>query len=432
MLTHNLHVNVSADGGVIHRRSFLRHVAVGSAAVAGSLSWMDAVRAEAAQLRRKGLACILLFQRGAPSQFETWDPKPGAPTGGPTQAIKTSVPGIEIAEGWENVARQARHLAFIRSMTSREGNHERAQYFLHTGYVPSGSVKYPGVGSIVASELCDPTFDLPHYVAVGGNARYSASYLGTAFNPFLVNDPNRMPFDVELPPGVDADRLQRRLTLMDKLQNDFARAGGEVRVNEQSALLKSAAQMVLSPRLKAFDLSEEPESIRTRYGQNNFGQGCLLARRLVEGGVTFVEVNQNGWDTHEDNFNRVKRLAGVNDPAFATLLADLHDRGRLDKTLVIWMGEFGRTPVINPRTGRDHYPRCFSVALAGAGIKGGQVIGASDKEGRTVADRPVTVQDLFCTIYRALDIDPRKELHSQEGRPIKLVDGGKPIGELFS
>jgi uncharacterized protein (DUF1501 family) len=430
MFTHNLQLSVTPDGGVIHRRTFLRHVAVGTAGL-GALSWMDRVRAEAAQLRRKGLACILLFQRGAPSQFETWDPKPGTETGGPTKAIKTAVPGIEIAEGWERTAQQARHLAFIRSMTSREGNHERAQYFLHTGYVPSGSVKYPGIGSIVASELSDPTFDLPHYIAIGGGAQYSASYLGTAFNPFLVNDPNRMPFNVELPPGVDGARLERRLELMNKLQKDFAQAGGEARVNEQTALLKSAAQMVLSPRLKAFDLSQEKDAVRDRYGRSNVGQACLLARRLIDEGVTFVEVTSGNWDTHDDNFNRVKRLASEHDPAFAALIADLHDRGRLDKTLVIWMGEFGRTPNINQRTGRDHYPRCFSVVLAGAGIKGGQVVGSSSKDGRDPAQRPVTVQDLFCTIYRALDIDPRKEHHSQEGRPIKLVDGGKAVEELF-
>lgn len=430
MLTHNLQVEVKRDGTVFHRRAFLRRVAVGTAGL-GALSWMDAVRVQADTLRRKGLACILLFQRGAPSQFETWDPKPGVDTGGPTQAIATSVPGIYIAEGWEQTAQQMKHLAIIRSMTSREGNHERAQYFLHTGYVPSGSVKYPGIGSIVASELSDPTFDLPHFVAIGGNDKYSASYLGTAYNPFLVNDPNRMPFNLELPPGVSGSRLEKRLQLLEKLQRDFAASGAEARVNEQNALLRSAANMVLSPRLKAFDLSQEKDSVRDRYGRSLIGQGCLLARRLVEAGVTFVEVTAGNWDTHEDNFNRVKRLAGEHDPAFAALIADLHERGRLDKTLVIWMGEFGRTPTINQRTGRDHYPRCFSVVLAGAGIKGGQVIGGTSKDGRDPAVRPVTVQDLFCSIYRALDIDPRKEHRSPEGRPIKFVDGGQPITELF-
>src|SRR6516225_1096635 len=167
--------------------------------------------------------------------------------------------------------------------------------------------------------------------------------------------------------------------------------------------------MVLSPRIKAFDVGQEKEALRDRYGRNPFGQGCLLARRLVESGVTFVEVASNGWDTHQDNFTRVKTLSDQVDPAFATLIGDLKERGMLDKTLVIWMGEFGRTPRINPRTGRDHFPKAFNVALAGAGIKGGQVIGKTSATGNDVADRPVTVPDLFCSFYHALKINPRKE-----------------------
>jgi uncharacterized protein (DUF1501 family) len=190
--------------------------------------------------------------------------------------------------------------------------------------------------------------------------------------------------------------------------------------------------MVLSPRLKTFDLTDEKDTDRDRYGRTPFGQGCLLARRLVEAGVTFCEVNSPGWDTHQDNFNRVKNLAATVDPAFATLVEDLKVRGMLDRTLVIWMGEFGRTPNINGRTGRDHYPRAFSVALAGAGIKGGQVIGTTDKNGRAVESRPVTVQDLFSTFCHALKINPRKENLSGVGRPIKIVDGGQPVKELFS
>lgn len=435
MLTHNLQLKVTGDGQVHSRRDFLKEVAAGTAlgaASLGALGWVDAVRAEAQQLRKKGLSVILLFMRGAPSQFETFDPKPGTSTGGPTKAIKTAVSGIEIAEGWEKTAEQMKHCAIIRSMFSKEGQHERAVHLLHTGYIPSGSVKYPGMGSVVASEIGDPTFDLPHFVSIGGSgSAYSPSYLGMQYSAFVVNDPSKMPLNVELPQGVTGDRLRRRLGLMDKLQRDFAESGGKVRVEDQKALYQSAAKMVLSPKLKAFDLSSEKEALKNKYGTNPFGQGCLLARRLVETGVTFVEVGSNGWDTHEDNFNRVKRLAGQTDPAMAALIADLKDRGMLDKTLVIWMGEFGRTPNINPRTGRDHYPRSFNVLLAGGGIKGGQVIGSTDKEGRGIKDQPVGVSDLFATIYTALKIDPKKENHSAEGRPIKLVDGGTPIKALL-
>jgi uncharacterized protein (DUF1501 family) len=435
MLTHNLQIQIAGDGGILNRRSFLRNVAAGSALSAaglGALGWIDTVRAEAQTLRKKGMSCILLFMRGAPSQFETFDPKPGTATGGPTTAIKTAVPDIEIAEGWEKTAAMMKEIAVLRSIHSKEGQHDRAVHLLHTGYLPSGSVKYPGMGSIVASELADPGFDLPHFISIGGGgANFSSSYLGMQYSAFVVNDPNRMPQNVELPQGINADRLKRRLGLMDKLQRDFEEAGGKHAVADQKALYQSAARLVLSPRLKAFDLSQEKDATKARYGASPFGQGCLLARRLVEAGVTFVEVASNGWDTHEDNFNRVKRLAGQTDPAIAALIQDLKERGMLDKTLVIWMGEFGRTPNINARTGRDHYPRSFNALLAGGGIKGGQVVGATDKEGRGVKEDPISVPDLFCTIYHALKIDPRKENHSAEGRPIKLVDGGNPVKQLF-
>jgi hypothetical protein len=435
MLTNDLFLRMTRDG-VVSRRSFLRNVAIGTAGVS-ALTWMDAMRVQAEELRQRGMACILLFMPGGPSQFETFDPKPDTATGGPTKTIETAVSGIRIAEGWTNVAKQMKDIALIRSMTSKEGNHQRAQYTLHTGYAPSGSVKYPSLGSIVASELGSPSFDLPHFVSIGGRDTAGSGFLGMNFSPFLVVDPNRMPTNVELPSGSDPKRFGRRLELMGKLEQDFAKSGGAARVADHKALYDSAAQMVLSPRLKAFDIAQEKDTLRDRYGRTPFGQGCLMARRLVETGVTFVEVQSTGvmgagnWDTHDNNFERVKTLAGVTDPAFATLVADLKDRGMLDRTLVIWMGEFGRTPNINGRTGRDHYPRAFNVAVAGGGIKGGQVYGSTDKEGRSVAENPVTVQDLFCTFCHALKINPHKENMSGVGRPIKIVDGGSPVKALF-
>jgi uncharacterized protein (DUF1501 family) len=269
-------------------------------------------------------------------------------------------------------------------------------------------------------------------VSIGGREGVGSGFLGMSVAPFVVNDPQRMPTNVELPRGVSAPRFARRLNLLKDLEQDFSDAGAAQRVSDHQAIYAGAAQMVLSPRLKAFDLGDEKEEIRDRYGRNAFGQGCLLARRLVEAGVTFVEVGSNGWDTHDDNFNRVQRLSGIVDPAFAALVGDLKDRGMLEKTLVIWMGEFGRTPRINGRTGRDHYPRAFNVALAGGGVRGGQVIGATARDGMSVQDRPVTVPDLFCSFYHALKINPRKENMSGLGRPIKLVDGGQVVKELFA
>jgi hypothetical protein len=425
-----MHVQTSG-AGVVTRRSFFRRVAAG-AAVAGVLGWKEAVALHADELRKKGMACILLFMRGGPSQFETFDPKPGTDHGGPTRAIPTAAKGIQIAEGWTQTAKAMNDIALIRSMTNREGEHQRAAYQLHTGYVPLASIKHPSLGAVVSSEIAPKEFDLPHFVSVGNRlATLGSGFLGMEYAPFIVQNPLQMPTNVELPGGVNDKRFTRRLDLLKDLEQEFADAGGAPRVQEHRAIYESASQMVLSPRLKTFDVTQEKDSVRDRYGRSPFGQGCLLARRLVETGVTFVEVESNGWDTHQENFARVKSLADGVDPAFAALVGDLRERGMLERTLVIWMGEFGRTPRINPNTGRDHYPRAFNVALAGGGIKGGQVIGRTSDDGSDVKERPVTVADLFCTFCQALKINPRKENIGTLGRPIKIVDGGAPVKELF-
>ena len=378
------------------------------------------------------MACIFLFMRGGPSQMETFDPKPGHANGGPTKAIETAVSGIKIAEHWPNVAKQMKDIALIRSMTNKEGEHIRATYQMHTGYVPGGAVKYPSLGSIVASEIGPKGFDLPSFVSIGNRlGTIGSGFLGASVGPFVVANPLQMPSNVELAAGVGDKRFERRLNLLDDLEQDFAQTGGKPLVETHRALVANASQMVLSPQIKAFDVSQEKDDIRDRYGRNPFGQGCLLARRLVETGVTFVEVESNGWDTHQDNFERVKGLAGTTDPAVAALIGDLKERGMLARTLVIWIGEFGRTPKINPNTGRDHYPRAFNVLLAGGGIKGGQVIGRTSDDGMEVKERPVGVADLFCTFCSALKIDSKKENLSGVGRPIKIVDGGTPVKDLL-
>jgi hypothetical protein len=426
-----MHVRTDRNG-VVSRRTFLRNTAAAAGAL-GVMSLKDAITAHAEQMRKEGMACILLYMRGGPSQFETFDPKPGTPTGGPTKAIATAAPAIQIAEHWPKVAGVMKDMALVRSVTSKEGEHLRAAYQLHTGYLPSASVKYPNFGSIVAKELGPHHFDLPNFVSVGNRVTTIGSgFLGMSFAPFVVPNAAQMPQNVALPRGVTGGRFGRRLGLLKDLEEDFARSGGKERVGEHRTVYASAAQMVLSPRLKAFDLAQEKDSIRDRYGRAPFGQGCLLARRLVEQGVTFVEVESNGWDTHQDNFERTKALAEGVDPAFAALVGDLKERGRLDKTLVIWLGEFGRTPRINPNTGRDHFPRAFTIALAGGGIRGGRVVGKTSADGTTVVERPVAVADLFCTFCHALKIDSRKENLATLGRPIKIVDGGNPVKELFA
>ncbi|MBY0523031.1 MAG: DUF1501 domain-containing protein [Gemmataceae bacterium] len=431
MLQSLMHIQTGRDG-VLNRRSFLRNVTLGAAGL-GVLGFKDALTLQADELRKQGMACILLFMRGGPSQMETFDPKPGTTNGGATKAIDTAVEGIKIAEPWTNVAKQMKEIALIRSMTNREGEHQRATYQLHTGYVPAGGLKHPSIGSLVAAEIGPKDFDLPHFVSIGGRqAAVGSGFLGMHVAPFAVPDPTKMPGNVELPQGITDKRLNRRIELLEDLEEDFSEAGGKLRVKEHLAVMMNAQQMVLSPRVKAFDIAQEKDTVRERYGKSAFGQGCLLARRLVEAGVTFIEVESNGWDTHNDNFNRVKTLSEGVDPGFGALVGDLKERGMLDRTLVVWMGEFGRTPRINAQTGRDHFPRAFSAALAGGGVKGGQVIGSTSADGTDVTKRPVTVPDLFCSFCQALKVDARKENVATGGRPLKIVEGGNPVKELFA
>jgi hypothetical protein len=425
-------VKVAMDGrGVLGRRGFLRAVGLGAAGLAGAgWSFTDLMAANADELRKRQMSCILLWMAGGPSQLDTFDPKPEHANGGKIKTIETAVPGIHIAEGWEKTAAAMKDIAIVRSMTNKEGNHQRATYQLHTGYAPTGTVKHPSFGCVTASELGDPKFDLPHIVSIGGPT-IGAGLLGVAFEPFLVADPTKPPTNV-MPP-VPRDRFARRMGLLQALEKDgYVHSGGGDRVREHHSLYKQTMGMVLSPRMKAFDLESEESPLRDAYGRTPFGQGCLLARRLVQAGVTFVEVRSNGWDTHQENHDRVGKLAGQVDPGFATLVEDLKRHGLLEKTLVVWMGEFGRTPKINPSAGRDHFPRVFNVALAGGGIKGGQVLGASSADGTEVKDRPVAVNDLLSSFCHALKIDPKKENMSPQGRPIKIVDGGTMVKELFA
>jgi hypothetical protein len=421
-------VRVQVNGaGALHRRGFLRWIGAGAAAWAG-LSWLDRLTLHAEELRKARKACILLWMAGGPSQFETFDPKPGAETQGVTRAIPTAVPGVSVAEHWQKTAGVTNELAIIRSMTSKEGNHGRATYLLHTGYAPSGGVVHPGFGSIVASELGQPDFDLPQFVSIQGES-IGPSFLGVQHAPFIVTDPNRPPDNLATP--VAGDRLQRRLGLLKELEGPFARSGAADQVRDHQSLYEQTAHMVLSPRVKAFDLAAEPEKVREAYGRTSFGQGCLMARRLVEAGVTFVEVQSTGWDTHGNELPALKKLIPPVDQGMAALLSDLRQRDLLDNTLVIWMGEFGRTPLINLTAGRDHFPKAFNMALSGCGVKGGRVIGATDKLGTEVVDRPVLVPDLFCTFCEALGINPRRENQSNVGRPIKIVEDGEAVKEVF-
>ena len=412
--------------GTVSRRRILEAVPA-TALAAGTIGISDVVRVDAEEIKRQGRSMILLWMAGGQSQFETFDPKPGTKNGGPTQAISTAVPGVQLAENWARTASVLDRFSLIRSMTNKEGNHQRASYQLHTGYVPSGSVKHPSLSASIAEQLSDPKFELPPVVSVGRTT--GSGFLGVDYEPFTVRTPGQLPQNVAVP--VPRQRYLRRLGLLGQLEGEFAGRGGQAVVANHQKLYKKSSRMVLSENVAAFDIAGESDSLKQKYGDTSFGRGCLLARRLVESGVTFVEVVSRGWDTHLDIFDRIAALAEQVDPAVATLVEDLEDRGLLEKTLVVWMGEFGRTPRVNARGGRDHYPRVFSAAVAGGGVRGGQVIGGSTADGSAVADRPVSVPDLFCSVCHSLKVDPRKEHLSPLGRPMKVVDGGEVVQELF-
>lgn len=430
-LTHHTDISVRQQH-VVGRRDFLKAISMASIA-AGTLSWRDVMALEASNLRKQGKACILLWMQGGPSHFETFSPKPGHANGGETKAIGTSVSGIEISENFPILAKQMHDLAIIRSMTSKEGAHPRATYLMHTGYLPTASVKYPTFGSFVAQQVGDVAHELPSFVRIGDNRQggvNGAGILGVDYEPFVLPAAGGLPRNTV--PTTDIARYNRRLGLLEGLESASTRGASDPEIADHQKLYRKASRMILSPSMAAFDLEKEPPTVRDAYGQGQFAAGCMMARRLVESGVTFVEVQLNGWDTHNDNFNDCKRLCGQVDQPFAALIQDLKQRGLYDSTLVVWMGEFGRTPKINPRAGRDHYPKAFNVVLGGAGIKGGQVVGKTNDGGAEVTERPVTVPDLFQTFCKALTIDPNHENMAGNGRPIKIVDKGEAVKELFA
>src|SRR5262245_4617600 len=349
------HIDIVLTRRGVSRRNFLHAVSAGALA-AGTLDFRDLMSVQAADLRQRGMSLILLWMQGGPSQFETFDPKPGTENGGPTEAIDTAVPGIRIAKGWEQTARQMGDIALIRSMTNKEGEHGRATYQMHTGYIPTGTVRHPSLGCAIAKEIAPPEHDLPTVVSVGGgrgpNGSIGSGFLGVGYEPFVVQNPGQLPQDVAVP--VATGRFERRLGLLNNLEDDFAARGGEVSVSDHKKLYAKTKKLVLSPDVKAFEIAGEPQATKDRYSDSQFGRGCLLARRLVEAGVTYVEVRMGNWDTHQENFTTTTQLASQTDPGFAALIADLKERGMLEQTLVVWTGEFGRTPRINPNKGRDH------------------------------------------------------------------------------
>lgn len=394
----------------------------------------------------KAKACILIWLDGGPSHMETFDPKPEAPSEvrGPMSTIGTSLPGIRFNECLPRTAAMLDRLAIIRSMTSPLGEHNFGTHYLMTGYKPTPVLEYPTFGAVLShvreKQGLDKSPVLPPYVAipsfqVGGSRLSGGGYLPARTRPFSVAaDPSKQDFqvrDLDFYRGLDLTRLDRRRQFVDAM-DAFSREQDRSPSTITDPDLQRAYDLIASEEAKkAFELSEEPEDLRRQYGSKSIGQCCLMARRLVERGVPFVTVNDRGWDTHQSLYTRLKEgFAGARTPiglvpsldqAFSTLMDDLDQRGMLDETLIVVMGEFGRTPKLNVSGGRDHWPRVFSVALAGGGIQGGQVIGTSDSVGEGPKDRPVTPSDLAATIYTLLGIDPTLELQTADGRPVRVA-----------
>jgi hypothetical protein len=374
---------------------------------------------------------ILFWMGGGMSHLDTWDPKPGRPTQGEFTPIKTAADGIQISEIFPQVAKQMKNASLIRSIAGTNGDHGRATYELQTSYALTPNIVHPGIGSVIASQR-NALGELPAYISIGGMAP-KAGYLGQTCEAYYVGQPGERDPYLAFPEGITAAQGSKRLDALARMNARTTEKLGAHDLKATETALNDAVALMRSPALKAFELDKEKPETIARYGGTEFGRGALLARKLVETGVRFVQVNRGGFDNHGGIFQAMRAHGDVMDPAIASLLEDLKATGMLSKTLVVVLSEFGRTPRINDGGGRDHHASCFSCLMAGGGITGGTVIGASDKDGIEPEERPVRVPDLHATICHALGIDPLFEVTTPTGRPMTLVKkGASAVTELFA
>lgn len=443
------------------RRHCLKTMLAMGAGVGAAGAWPTRL---AAQLKASGNGrkLIVLWMPGGPSQMDTWDLKPGHANGGPFKELKTSVPGMRFSEHLPELGKLAEHLSIVRGMQTKEGDHSRGTFLVRTGQTPGAPFRYPAVPAALAKELAPIDPGIPGYVSILPNSfinppAFSSGFLGASFEPLTVGgtrdfDPTQAvapepgsddrPVDLRvdnlLPPAhLDLKRLTQRSQFWNLLQDSYGARSRGAAASTHDTVYRRAMQLADSELVSAFDLSQEKDEVRRRYGVDAFGQGCLMARRLIERGVPVVEVSLSdglgglSWDTHADNFSSVKSLSERLDRSWSQLMLDLKSSGLLEETTIVWMGEFGRTPVINAMGGRDHFPDAWSCVLAGGGIAGGSVIGETSKDGMEVTDRPTTAADLLATVCRAVRVDPEKENMSEDLRPIKIAEGS-PIKEALA
>ncbi len=437
----------------IDRRQAMRWL-TGAGLSLGSSPWFGPLARAAAQI--KGRHCVILWMSGGPSQMDTFDLKPQHANGGPFREIATRTPGMRISEHLPGLAEWSEQLALLRGVSTREGDHARGTYLMRTGQSPGGSVKFPSIGASLTKELQRTELELPSYFAINPNPgmqpdAFGPGFLGPAFAPATVSGssppataaplaPPDNPVGLTVqnlrpPVGLPPSRRAERWSLWRDMQQDFLqRTMSAPAAHEQNTLYQRAQRMMNSRDAVAFDLTEETDDVRRSYGTGKFGQGCLLARRLIERGVPLIEVtlgDAGGWDTHTDNFTQVQSLSQQLDQGWSTLMRELKERGLLSRTTFLWMGEFGRTPAINTMTGRDHFPTAWTCLLAGAGIQGGAVYGRTSEDGMEVLDGKIDQNRVLATLCHALGIDPHTENVSALGRPHKIVDG-EPVREIVA
>ncbi|HZL88475.1 MAG TPA: DUF1501 domain-containing protein [Pirellulaceae bacterium] len=422
-------MNISIPTGM-SRRHFLSHLAGASAMAIPALSLTNSLRVHAADLKRNHKAAILLWMSGGPSTMDIWDLKPGQPTGGQFQPISTAG-DVQISEHMPMTAKVMDRLSIVRSMSTSEADHNRGRYYMHTGYKPNPNIEHPSYGAVIAHELEGQRQDLeiPSFVAVGGGS-VGPGFLGMTYSPFVVNS-NGQVRNLEM--GLDQNRLMQRMAALDLIEKGFISQDRGSAARDHQDVLKKTLNLMTSAQMDAFKVNKEPKEVSDRYGTDGFARGCLMARRLVEAGVPFVEVDYGGWDNHANIFTTLQNTKlPVIDKAISALVEDLNQRGLLQDTAIIWMGEFSRTPRINGNTGRDHWARSWSVVLGGAGMKGGIAVGKTNDDGTTVETEPYTSQDVMATVCKALGISLETTFTSKSGRPMKIANGGKVIKELFA
>jgi len=386
-------------------------------------------QAAAAQSGGRAKKCIYLYMSGAISHLDTFDPKRGHENQGDTDVIKSKVSGMEFGAGLPKLAEMANRLAVVRSMNTTTGAHDPGRYLMRTGYKKIATTRHPGLGSWLHKLKGKQHRDLPATVQLGGGV--GPGYLGAQFAPVPIGDANKGLENTKRPKYVTDKKFARRIELSAKFDMAFRRKVKVESVRAYDDLYTDAIRLLKSKDLAAFNIAKEPEAIRAKYGESRIGKGCLLARRLIEQGVQWVEVSYGSWDHHNDLWGRLPEMANTLDNAVATLLTDLQQKGLLDETLVVIGTEFGRKPRINDNAGRDHHPAAYSCVLAGGGVRGGQVHGATDKEGFYADTDPCSPQDFNATIASALGLPLKKEIVSPTGRPFTIANGGEPIAKFF-